>query len=385
MAESIKKIVALVAVVICAAIYLCIPYVSRGQEQARANTSSFSKWRPTREMPGVRFVGNNVCAQCHAEQSSTHAATPMAHAMESPADCNVLIKNPRLTFRIGSYSYEITRQGKGSVYTVTDGVKTISEPILYCFGQGVAGQTYVFRHDGWLYESRVSYYRKLNALDFTILHPRTVPPSLEDALGRRLNEEAAKGCFSCHSTAAVKDAKFQPQRLTPGVSCEACHGPGEKHVAALKAKNYKDLQIFNPRNLDAFDLTQEFCGACHMSFDKVMEMPEHGGALNVRFQPYRIFSSRKHLINDARMSCVACHDPHGELKHEAAFYDSKCLTCHLSTPKEAKTELRAASACPVSTTNCVTCHMPKIELPETNFKFTDHWIRVVKPDAPIPN
>jgi hypothetical protein len=28
--------------------------------------------------------------------------------------------------------------------------------------------------------------------------------------------------------------------------------------------------------------------------------------------------------------------------------------------------------------------MPKVELPEMHYKFTDHWIRVVKPNAPVP-
>jgi hypothetical protein len=199
-----------------------------------------------------------------------------------------------------------------------------------------------------------------------------------------MSPEGAKGCFSCHSTAAVSGAELQLNRLVPGISCEACHGPGEKHLAAVKAKNFKDLQIFNPGNLDSFDLTQEFCGACHMSFEQAIAMPDHGGINNLRFQPYRIFNSQPHFKNDSRIGCTACHDPHDHLEHEASFYDSKCLACHLSDSKDARTETRTAAACPVSKQLCVTCHMPKVEVPEMHFKFTDHWIRIVKSGEPVP-
>lgn len=383
MAETIKKAVAILALVLCAFIYWGTSHILQGQGQRQENTP-LSRWRPTRELPGVSYVGSQTCAECHPYQSEKFFSTPMAHALEKISDCEILIKRPRLTFSEGPFSYQITRQGSRSIYTVSDGANTISEPILFCFGQGVAGQTYIFRHDGSLYESRVSYFQRFQNLNITILHPRSRPVSLKDALGRLMSAEGAKGCFSCHSTAAVKDSQLQLDRLTAGVACEACHGPGEKHVAAVKAKNFNDLQIFNPENLDSFDLTQEFCGACHMSFEKAMAMPDHGGINNLRFQPYRIFNSQAHFKNDPRMSCTACHDPHEHLEHKASFYDSKCLACHLSDAKEAKTEMRAAAACPVSKRQCVSCHMPKVEVPEMLFKFTDHWIRIVKPNEPVP-
>lgn len=381
MALSIKKILTLVVIIISAV--FCFDG-SLGQGQVRPN-NPLSKWRPARDYSGVRYVGSSRCAQCHASKTSAQLATPMAHAMETTADCQILSAHPRLTFRNGPYSYQIMRQGNRSIYTVSDGANTISEPILYCFGQGVAGQTYIFQHNGALYESRVSYFQGLKNLDITILHPRSVPTSLDAALGRPMSTEAAQGCFSCHSTAAVSGGQLQLGRLVPGVSCEACHGPGEKHVAAINAGNLKDLQIFNPGNMDALDLSQEFCGACHQSFDKVMLMPGQGGINNIRFQPYRIFNSRGHVMDDRRISCIACHDPHDKLEREASFYDSKCFACHVSSPKEPRTEKRMVSACPVSTKQCVTCHMPKVEVPEMHFKFTDHWIRIVKPNDAIPN
>jgi hypothetical protein len=307
----------------------------------------------------------------------------MSRALEPVERCDVLQSHPRLEFRNGSYAYQIVREGNRSIYTIADGKDSISEPVLFCFGQGKAGQTYVFQHKGVFYESRVSYYQETQALDFTILHPRSAPDSLAAGLGRPMTMEAAQGCFACHSTAAVSAEKLQVDHLMPGITCEGCHGPGEKHIAAIKA-GHRDLQIFNPAKLEADELSQEFCGACHVSFEKALLMPRQGGTNNLRYQPYRIFNSRGHS-GDARISCVACHDPHDKLAEGAAFYDSKCLACHLTTRDQATTVTRSAAACPVSKQDCTTCHMPKIELPGGHSKFTDHWIRIVKPGEPIPN
>jgi hypothetical protein len=308
----------------------------------------------------------------------------MGQALAPASDCQILSKRRRLSFRSGPYSYQILRQGNRSIYTVSDDANAISEPILYCFGQGKVGQTYVFKHKGLFYETRVSYYEETQNLDFTTGHPRSASTSLEEALGRPLSVEEAQACFSCHSTGAVTASQLQLDHLIPGVSCEGCHGPGEKHIAAAKTRKFKDLQIFNPGNMDGDGLTQEFCGSCHRSFDDVMVMPRQAGLNNIRFQPYRIFNSPGHK-GDPRISCVACHDPHDKLERDAAFYDSKCLACHLAGSGDAKTPNRAAAACPVSKEQCAKCHMPKVALPEMHFNFTDHWIRIVKPNSPVPN
>ena len=261
---------------------------------------------------------------------------------------------------------------------MTNGVATIAEPILSCFGSGVSGQTFLFEHDGSYFESRVSYFEALKGLGITILHPRAAPATLDEAIGRRLSVDATRGCYACHNTAVPGTERLEVDRHVPGLGCESCHGPGERHVAAMKAKDVDHPQIFDPGSLDAIDVSQEFCGACHMSFDKVMLKADQSALETIRFQPYRLFKSASHILPDARMSCVACHDPHGTTDRRASSYDSKCLACHLTEPGEAPTASRQATACPKSRTGCVNCHMPKVELPEMHTAFTDHFIRVVK-------
>jgi hypothetical protein len=378
--------------ILCAVLCLCQPHVSWSQSpmQGQAPTRA---WRPNREIKDAHFVGSKSCAVCHAKITARQEGTAMAKALEPADACRILNSHQALSFRSGPYTYKITRQGNRSLYTISDGVRTISEPILFCFGQGKAGQTYLFQHQGSFYESRVSFYNDIQNLDYTIGYARNAPPTIEEAAGRAISGDETRGCFSCHSTNAARDSRLQLDHLMPGVSCEACHGPGEKHVLAMKTgKEDKESFIFNPGKLDADDLAQEFCGSCHRSVVQVSSMPQMGGGVhNVRFQPYRLFNSRGHDPADARLSCTACHDPHDNLRREVSFYDNKCTACHLSGGeklqelKAAREDGRTAKPCPVSKQGCVSCHMPKVEIPGSHFKFSDHRIRIVRPNEPYPN
>ena len=348
-----------------------------------ARKNVFASWRPTRELPEANYVGNQVCVQCHKDKASMQTTNSMARAAETGNDCTSLKAQPNLSFTNGPYAYRFARTDSRISYVVTDGRQELSAPVLFCFGQGRLGQTFILQYDGTFYESRLSYYRQTGQLDFTILHSHSIPESLIDALGRPLSQDAAKGCFSCHTTGAIQGGRLQTTHLVPGVGCEACHGPGDKHVAAMKAHNVIDLQIFSPERLDSDELTQEFCGACHRGFEQVLGLPGQDGINNVRYQPYRIFNSPGHK-GDPRISCIACHDPHDRLEHDETFYDPKCTACHRTKDDKQKADARSAPACPLRSDRCVSCHMQKIDLPGAHATFTDHWIRVVKPGERVP-
>jgi hypothetical protein len=345
------------------------------------------RWHPRRVPVDARFVGDKACAECHKKMALTQAQSSMGMAMEPVGESKVLTQNARMTFRSGPYSYEIKRQGKQSIYTVTDGKDAISLPILYAFGQGKAGQTYLLQYDGAYYESLVSYYREVAGLDFTIGAPRGVPESLQKALGRRLGETETGNCFACHSTGGVRGGKISLEKMIPGVRCEACHGPGQSHVDAIRQGEAGGKLIFNPANLGGDELSQEFCASCHRGSEEfgLLSSMEIN---NVRFQPYRIFHS-KCYSDDRRIACTACHNPHEPLSQDVASYDKKCLACHATSehPAEVKAEPATQSlapACKVATKDCVSCHMPKIGPPAAHFKFTDHYIRIVKPKEAYP-
>jgi hypothetical protein len=99
-------------------------------------------------------------------------------------------------------------------------------------------------------------------------------------------------------------------------------------VAAMRDHDYENgpSTIMNPKYLSASD-SVDFCGACHRTWaDVAMGMSTNMGAAKVRFQPYRLEMSRCWGAGvDARITCIACHDPHQRLVHELSSYDAKCL------------------------------------------------------------
>lgn len=359
---------------------------------------SFSGFRPRKEVVGEKFIGSAACANCHREKSQSYSHTAMANALTPAAQSKILLAHPRMTFRTGAYSYEVVNDGGESSYRVTDGKETMGEPLLYSFGNAHVAQTYIFRHNGRLFESRVSYYTAIDGLDWTVGDALQQPPSLEAALGRDISGDEARNCFSCHGTAAVVNAKLQLDGLVPGVTCEACHGPGEKHSAAKLLDPEAVSPIFNPKTLDPETLSQEFCGACHRDVDTVAMMPDLGGINNVRFQPYRLFNSRGHDPKDPHFACTACHDPHLDLSQQEAANDANCKACHDANTMNQTTRTRqntdksggksgarlSGKKCPVRNDGCVSCHMPKVELPGAHFKFTDHRIRIARSGEPYP-
>jgi hypothetical protein len=352
-----------------------------GPSRVSGQISSPRRWNPRRAPSNAVFLGDSACGECHKKIFGTHAQSGMAISMERVAESAVLSANPQLRFQNGPYTYEIKRDGKQSIYSVTDGKETISVPIVYAFGQGRMGQTYVLQRDNNFYESLVSFYNEPKALDFTIGAPRNVPDSLVKAFGRLLAPNEVISCFSCHSTGAVGGGGLQLDKFVHGIRCEACHGPGGPHVAAVKSGESGAKFIFNPGHLNGDDLTQKFCASCHRGSEE-FSILQGLQMNNVRFQPYRIFHS-KCYSDDRKISCTACHNPHEPLKEDPAYYDSKCLACHAVKGQPAAEG--SLPSCPVSTKDCTSCHMPKIELKTAHFKFTDHFIRIVKPGEKYPN
>lgn len=371
-----KKILAR-AIIALALLVAGSGYASNFTEQSQ----TVRRWNPLRVPATARFAGDQACAECHRSIAASLPENSMWRAMEFGKDSPILKAHPALKFRAGPYVWEIIRKGDQSLYAVTDGSETISVPIHFVFGQGKAGQTYVLQYDGAFYESRVSFFNDIEGLDFTIGSPRTAPKSLKEAFGRKIPADEALRCFGCHSTAAIRGGQLHAENLTPGVRCESCHGPGGEHVAAIITGQPRAAAIFNPGRLGGDELTQVFCAACHGNADDVTTLKNAGDLINVRFQPYRIFNS-KCYSNDKRISCTACHNVHEALRQDAAYYDEKCLACHQSNrnPAANAREKPTAPRCRTGLKNCAECHMPKVEPPGAHFKFTDHFIRIAKPN-----
>ncbi len=344
-------------------------------------------WWPTKGEPSRNeYVGDASCAKCHAEKSTTYANAAMAHAAAPAADSAGLRRYNHLSSRVGPFSYEILTTTQGGLLSVADANSSVSQPLTWAFGEAHMGQTYVYEKNGSLFESHLSYFTSLNALDVTPGQNPSVPSNLEDAAGRRMDPHEAQLCFGCHTTASTASNQFDSGKSIPGVGCENCHGPGAAHVAAmqLQTAGAPPTGIFNPSRLGPVD-SVDFCGACHRTWQDVVKNRLVGvGVFNVRFAPYRLENSRCWGTGDARLTCTACHDPHQRLVSDPVHYDAVCLQCHVARGAK-QTAKRPGAACPVAAAKCVTCHMPQYEPPGLHSKFADHWIRIVKPGSPYPS
>jgi hypothetical protein len=346
---------------------------------------------------------------CHKLVFETAQQTSMAHTAMLAGESSILKSNPDLSFSNASYRYNIRTSDGKSIYSVINGVTQQSALLVWAFGTSRIAQSYLFKKkDGEFHEARVTYFRSLAALDFTpgrALASAT-DVDIDEAMDRQVGRAEVYRCFACHTTGSRMGNDFDETRLIAGVTCEACHGPGQQHVTQMEvgnsspagAENQPDA-IFDPEKLTPEE-SVDFCGSCHGSYWDV-SLSGSSGVGNARFQPYRLEQSKCWNKNDARLTCIACHDPHKEVETEASTYDHVCLSCHLTTGSKTKTaatqkekrrllqedlaETHPGKACPVSIRDCTSCHMPQVYVPAMHTAFPDHRIRIVREREPFPD
>jgi hypothetical protein len=332
------------------------------------------------------YVGSHACAPCHAEKFATQINTSMGRAATRAVDSEQLRQHSDLTAKFGVYTSQFTTQDGRSTLSVSDGTQSTTKDLLWAVGDGRFGQTYLYRDKAGFYESQLSFYTHEKSLDKTTGHME--PRTLETAAGGLTTSTMIRQCFGCHFTASTTEDQFHPDEATPGLGCEACHGPGLQHVVLHTAQGDDtrggDQFVMNPARLKPAE-SVDFCGACHRTTaDAELQGLAKAGINNVRLQPYRLQKSKCWGKGDARITCIACHDPHVQVVEDSAAYDSKCLACHAKKTDEKASVSHAAPACRVAVKNCVSCHMEKLEVPGTHAVFTDHWIRVVKTGTKYP-
>jgi len=103
--------------------------------------------------------------------------------------------------------------------------------------------------------------------------------SLEDNAAVEIHYAGQQACLECHQD--IEDLKIQD--VHSDIRCEACHGPGQKHVESGEAS---DMPKPSGR---------EFCGSCH--------------AKNAAKPKDAVFQVdlAKHNIEK---NCIECHNPH---------------------------------------------------------------------------
>lgn len=358
---------------------------SSSTSQTTASRLRRLAWWPTSTAPErQQYTGSQACATCHRSLAATQSTSRMARASALPSASPEFQANPRLQLKQPGILTTITASPHGAEYAVETGGHAKSGKLLWSMGAGKMGQTFIVESGNNLYEGQLSYFTALRGLDLTPGHESAAGTSDVDlAFGTLQTSDIAQRCFACHTTASSSRGRLDTRHAMPGVGCEACHGPGARHVESMTQQRPQQFEqtIFNPADLDAVGLV-DFCGACHRSSADIRaDSPQ--SAINVRFQPYRLAKSRCWSKPDDRLTCVACHDPHAPLVEDIAAYDGKCLACHADA-KSPRGAGVTAQTCTVASARCVSCHMPRYVVPQMHGAFTDHYIRIVRPGEKFP-
>ena len=321
------------------------------------------------------------CAACHKKQTDNyygHNGKPgntMARALYVATAPQVLEKVPKLEYRLGNYAYSLERQGAELRYTVSNGKDQLSFPLVYAFGHGAAGQTYVYQDKGQWFESRLSFFKETGALDLTLGAPPGEPKNLKEAAGREMTVKDVNGCFACHTTNSIRDGQVDFQNLQSGIGCDNCHAGSNRHRENVLAGKTQAAAMPKLSKWSAEEQS-EACGRCHRTWADIATNGPRGPG-NVRFQPYRLANSKCYDAEDRRIGCVACHNPHAPLEKTLTAYDSRCTACH--------TAGGARKICRQAKSNCASCHMPQVAMPGAHHLFTDHMIRIVRKNETYPN
>jgi hypothetical protein len=317
----------------------------------------------------AQYVGDQACAGCHPSQFHDHAATNHARTLR-PMDRKQL---PKQFPRVARYQDPDTgiRYEMGEAYgqfrlaTLSPfGVQ--SREIDLAIGSGKRAMTFVSREgEHGLIELRLSYFP---ARGTGFITPGQKGPGM-DPIGHLHEGKLAQRCLGCHST-IVPESRVVPDVKFMGVGCEACHGPGQRHISAATtgsaAGTMARLGTWGGKRLN------ELCGDCHRTERDVDPSNPVAVDQTQRMQPYGLMKSACFQKSGDRLSCLTCHDPHRNSQKSHVSYERACRSCHGQTT--------GSTVCPVNRRdNCVSCHMPPKELlPGINM--ADHWIRV-HPDA----
>ncbi len=346
-------------------------------------------WPTSTKAASTEYVGAQACAKCHADIVNSQQTSQMAHTLGLARNSTVLSQHLTRQYTSGPYIYTVGKQKSEAGVTVTDGDASRTASLDWAFGSGEVGQSYLWKEgDGSFREARFNYFATLHGFGATPGRLHGQPVSIDMALGRQVAPFEAKTCFGCHTTGMSNTSTLDERGFTPGVTCEACHGPGAQHVAAMQPGNTASTD-HGPHIVNSGRMTPtqsvDFCGACHSTSWDVRLMGATG-LQTVRFPAYRLEKSRCWgTSGDTRVTCKSCHDPHAPLEHNPVSYDRACLACHTTNKQIAADGTHPGSACPVAKTGCVTCHMQKFDLPEMHAKFTDHMIRIARPGAAFPD
>jgi predicted CXXCH cytochrome family protein len=380
----------------------------------------------------LRYVGQQVCGRCHEEEQKRWAGSHHDHAMQVANAQTVLgdFENAQFTY-YGLTSTFFQRDGKLMVRTDGPDGALHDYEIKYTFGIHPLQQYLIEFPGGRLQALGIAWDsrpREQGGQRWFHLYPNEHITHTDSLHWTSPNQNWNYMCAECHSTNLQKNYDLTANRFNTtwseiNVACEACHGPGSRHVVwaehqpgweLLDKDPAKGLVVrFNERAgvqwaLDAntgnarrsqpreTSVEIETCARCHSRRGQFWAeylpgrplLDTHRVALltpglyhadgQQQDEVYIYGSFLQSKMAHAGVTCSDCHDPHS-LKLRAPG-NQVCAQCHNAGKYDTtahhfhKPDSAGAS--------CAACHMPTTTYMVVDPRH-DHSFRIPRPDLSV--
>ena len=383
------------------------------------------------------YVGAEACATCHAPETELWKASHHALAMQKASAATVLGDFTNAALTDDGVTTVFSRNGeKFMVRTEGPDGALHDYEIAYTFGVFPL-QQYLIAFPGGRYQALgIAWDSRPKGEGgqrwFSLYPGQNLRPG--DSLHWTGRDQTWNyQCASCHSTNLRKNydlatGSYATHWTDVNVACEACHGPGSRHIAWAKTRAAEssgssqaepnpppqtgqmgltirlapadhDQWRMNPETGIAHRVepwnSQELdvCAGCHSRRKMIAQNPPVGSAFLDSYLPALIEPGLYHAdgqidgevfeygsfvqsrMYHAGVTCSNCHEPHGLALRDQG--NGLCAQCHLPAKFDVVDHHHHQPGS--AGAQCVNCHMPSKTYMVVDGR-RDHSIRVPRPN-----
>ena len=372
----------------------------------------------------AEFVGSEKCKSCHQLEYEQWKGSNHYHAMEAATEASVRGDFNETTFEhAGVVSRFYRKDGKFFVHTQGPEGRMGDFEVTHTFGWNPLQQYLIPFPGGRMQCLPIAW--DVKAERWYHLYPDQAIDPKDWLYWTNAAQNWNGMCAACHSTNLKKNYNIQTDTYRTtwsdiNVGCEACHGPGSKHVKWAELPDMARLPVENfglPVRTSKLNSREavELCAPCHSRrailgdythiepdlLDTMLpslltpDLYFADGQILEEVYAYASFTQSKMYARDVR--CGDCHNVHSIKRvkegnalclqcHREAEYDSKAHHFHkkagekgdpIKSPDGKKVLFEVGTGA-----ECIQCHMPGRYYMGVHYRL-DHSIRIPRPDISV--
>ncbi|HEY8008624.1 MAG TPA: multiheme c-type cytochrome [Methylocella sp.] len=386
------------------------------------------------------FVGADTCAGCHAPETERWKTSHHALAMQTATEATVLGDFVNATLTHHGVTTTFSRDGERFMVRTEgpDGALRDYE-IAYTFGVYPL-QQYLIAFPGGRYQALGiawdSRPKEQGGQRWFPLYPSQILHVGDRLHWTGRDQTWNYQCAKCHSTDLKKNYDLAADSYATSwtdvnVGCEACHGPGSRHIAwaearAAESSGSSQVKPNPPPETGQMGLTvwlapvndgqwrmnpetgiaqrvelsnsQELdvCSGCHSRRKMIAQDPPAGAPFLDAYWPALLEPGLYHAdgqidgevfeygsfvqsrMYHAGVTCSNCHEPHSLALRQQG--NGLCAQCHLPAKFDVAEHHHHQPGS--AGAQCVNCHMPSKTYMVVDDR-RDHSIRVPRPDLSV--